>query len=173
MLILLTLLDKLATLLNLLKNIQLLKISPGLEPRCARATLRLCFYPYFRCTINLFGIGVQCYSYCSLIYSRNVYLGWFDGLIGIFSYSKWCTTVRVILSIRILHMRHCSLIIYMNSIYMYCTYLMRFICVDISKRFKNLFYLLISFYSNVLLTLLNHKLQIAFSAVLMYAVKRE
>ena len=43
LLILLTLLDKLATLLNLLKNNQqLLKISPGLEPRCAMCTLRLC-----------------------------------------------------------------------------------------------------------------------------------
>ena len=41
LLILLTLLDKLATLLNLLKNQQLLKISPGLEPRCAMCTLRL------------------------------------------------------------------------------------------------------------------------------------
>ena len=39
--ILLTLLEKLATLLNLLKNQQLLKISPGLEPRRAMCTLRL------------------------------------------------------------------------------------------------------------------------------------
>ena len=42
LLILLTLLEKLATQLNLLKkNQQLLKISSGLDPRCARVTLRL------------------------------------------------------------------------------------------------------------------------------------
>ena len=47
LLILLTLLEKLATLLTLLKNNQqLLKFSPGLEPRCARVTLRLCRIVY-------------------------------------------------------------------------------------------------------------------------------
>ena len=41
LLILLTLLNKLVTLLNLLKNQQLIKISPGHVPRCAMCTLRL------------------------------------------------------------------------------------------------------------------------------------
>ena len=41
LLILLTLLEKLVTLLNLLKKSTTLKISPGLEPRCAMCTLRL------------------------------------------------------------------------------------------------------------------------------------
>ena len=48
LLILLTLLDKLATLLNLLKKIKLLlNISPGLEPRCAMCTLRLWYILYY------------------------------------------------------------------------------------------------------------------------------
>ena len=41
LLILFTLLEKLATLLNLLKKLTTFKISPGLEPRCAMCTLRL------------------------------------------------------------------------------------------------------------------------------------